>query len=257
MQSMTGAYNRLGIAILTGLLMSLTVISTLSNTAQASHRSFGSSSFPATFTTTMTYTQYLPIIAQQSLCDISGYATLNGVPTQVVLGLGQFIAWTKTTIYTTTTDSNGRFCFSNVPILPSCDNNFGYDAYFGFGLEVPSKVYAAAWSSPMLPRCQATQIYTDIHAELSDITVLTPPDDITVTLPVTFSWTHPSVGSGSYSIFVGSCSPVNVGSATTYLLWDESCEKPWLPTYWYIMQATDNGMWWYSQGHSLTIQWPR
>ncbi len=256
MHSITGAYTRLGIAILAGLSMSLMVIAILSNTAQASVRDFGSGSFPATFTTTLTYTQYLPIIIRQSSCDVSGYATLNGVPTHVVLGLGQRITWTKTTIYTTTTASNGEFCFNNVPVLPSCSNEFGYDVYFGFGLEVPSKAYAAGWSTPFLPRCQATQLYTDIHAELSDITSLTPPDDITVTLPVTFSWAHPGAASGSYLIFVGSCSPVNVGSATTYVLWDESCEKPWLPTYWYIMQETESGMWWDSQVHSLTIQWP-
>jgi len=260
MHSRIRVYSHVAVAILTGLTLSLAVTLALSLTPQATGRSQVEIFSPALYTTTFTYTQYLPIVVQQLQlpCDLSGHATLHGAPTNVVLGLSQFITGNKTTIYTTSTDLNGKFCFSNVPVLASCDNSKfgqGYAVQFGYGLEVPSREYAMGWSTPMLSRCQATQVYTAIYAELSDITVLAPHDGITVTLPVTFSWEHPSANSGSYFLSIGSCSPVFMGTATTYILWDKSCEKPWLPTYWNIRQESNNSIW-ESQVHSLTIQWP-
>jgi hypothetical protein len=75
-----------------------------------------------------THTVFLPIIAQHNPCILSGKTTLNGNPTSVVLGLSQVITSGKTILYTITTDLNGDFCFRNVPILPSCDNSYGYSS---------------------------------------------------------------------------------------------------------------------------------
>ncbi len=188
--------------------------------------------------TIYTNTIFLPIIAQQNSCILSGKTTLNGNPASVVLGLFQVITVSKTMLYTMTTDLNGDFCFRNVPLLPLCDNSYGYAIGFGYNLPVPGPQYAASWDTGLLYRCEASQVYTDIQAELSDVTILTPADNVTVTLPITFSWSHPSVINGSYLLFIGNgaCFPLYVGYANTYVFNDPSCFKPGWPVDWYLLE---------------------
>jgi len=253
MVSTAKAYGQIGLIILVGSSMSLILLTLLGGITKAATYHFDSPQEVSA--TTYTYTEFLPIMMRQYPCDFSGYATLNNAPTTVVLGLSQATPRDKTTIYTTTTNQDGTFCFSNVPILSSCDSGYRYAVYFGYLLPAPSQEYAIGWGSALYPRCQASQVYTDIHAELSDITVLTPTDSITATLPITFSWIHPSVPNGYYSIRIGDCWPVNVGYSTTYVLRDMGCTlKPWAPTYWYVNENAGGTR--QSQYHWLTIQLP-
>ncbi len=253
MVSTTKASTQLGLIMLFSTCMSLILLTLLGNTAKSGTNHLDNRQKVSA--TNYTYTEFLPIIMRQYPCDFGGYATLNNAPVTVVLGLSQATPQGKSTIYTTTTNQDGTFCFSNVPILSSCDSRYGYAVYFGGSLPVPSQEYATIWSSALYPRCQASQVYTDIHAELSDITVLTPTDGITATLPVTFSWIHPSVPNGYYSILIGDCWPVDIGYSTTYVLRDMKCTlKPWAPTYWYINENTGGAR--QSHYHWLTIQQP-
>jgi hypothetical protein len=203
--------------------------------------------------TIFTNTVFLPIIFQENPCILSGKTTINGNPTSVILGLYQVTTSNKTMLYTMTTDLNGDFCFRNVPILPSCDNSYGYAIGFGYKLPVPGPQYASSWTTGLLHRCEASQAYTDIQAELSDVTILSPAENITVTLPITFSWSHPAVVNGSYLLFVGhgACFPINVGYATTYVFNDPNCEKPGLPVDWYLLEQGGGTR--ISQPHQINI----
>ena len=235
-------------AMLAGLSLSLLIMVTLYRADPVA----ASSAKTDLADTTYTNAVFFPIIYQPDPCILSGKTTLNGNPTSVVLGLSQVITWNKTTLYTITTDLDGEFCFRNLPILPACDNSYGYAVGFGHKLPVPGPQYAASWDTGLLQRCAASQVYTDIQAELSDVTILMPVDNISVTLPITFSWSHPSVINGSYLLFVGDCFPVNVGHATTYTFNTAGCYKPWLPVTWYLLEFGGGTR--HSQMHQIFIR---
>jgi len=102
------------------------------------------------------------------------------------------------------------------------------------------------WGTRLLPRCEASQVYTDIHAELSDITVLTP---LTVLRPHCQS---PLAGASRCGDALTQLALVIVASEC----WtrNDLCAhrhacilKPWVPTYWYINE--DDGGTRHSQYH--------
>jgi hypothetical protein len=206
--------------------------------------------------TTDTFLVYLPFIMRQFPCEISGYATLNNAPASVTLGLSQATPMNKATIATTTTGSDGKFCFNDVPVLASCDSNYGYAVYFGYGLEVPSREYVAGWGTNLLSRCAPTQVYTNIQAELSDLTILSPPEGITASVPITFSWTHPDVPSGYYALIFDTCSPITVGYTTTITFTElPVCIIPEKTSLWYIAETTLDSVR-ESQAHAIRFQSP-
>lgn len=235
--------------MLAGLALILLILAAIHRVYPVSASYAESNSAHTIFTNTI----FIPILVQENPCILSGKTTLNGNPTSVVLGLSQVTALNKTMLYTVTSDLNGNFCFRDVPILPSCDYSNGYAVSFGHKLPVPGPQYASSWDTGLLHRCEASQVYADIQAELSDITILSPADHSTVTLPVTFSWSHPSVANGSYLLFIGHgvCFPVNVGYATTYVFNNPNCEKPGLPVDWYLLEHGGGTR--ISQPHQINI----
>jgi hypothetical protein len=251
MQSIPKPYSHLGLAVLMGLGMSLIVFVMLGSIPRANADNHTLSPSSTAYTNTL----FLPIVFNQPLCDVSGHATLNSAPAKVTLQLLQSQFIDLTPIYTITTGTDGGFCFQNVPVLSSCGADYGYYVRFKNDSGNPDKEYAAYWSTNLLSRCSASQMYTNVQAELSDIIALTPQDAITTTLPVTFSWLPLTGMDANYFLFIGSaCSPIHMGQATTYVFNTRYCEKPWLPTRWWIMAKYANGFK-DSQEHSLMIQW--
>jgi len=201
-------------------------------------------------------TIFLPTVMYNRVCDFDGSATLNGNPVRdVVVGLNQSEPVIgKFTVLTSTTDAQGGFCFSNTPILTSCDHQTGYSVYFGNDLPLEIQGTTHSWHSGLLLRCQPEQAYHQLQAELSDIAVLTPTDFITTSTPVTFSWMQSGSPESRYTLFIGICGPFDVGTATSFVL-SEWCGKPWEPTEWHINEETSS----YrktSQSHFVTLSSP-
>lgn len=206
----------------------------------------------------VTSTVYLPIVTLNNVtCDFSGSAVQNGHPaSNILVGLNQNDPLTgKFAVYTSTTDIYGNFCFANMPPLTPCDRVTGYAVYFGCGLSLPIQDYASCWSSGILPRCDPEQTYNQLQADLSDIAVFTPSDNITATLPITFSWANAGSPNVNYLLFVGDCGPFQTGNQTSFML-SQECGKPWLPTEWYVLEVSGYGYSKTSQRHYITILWP-
>jgi hypothetical protein len=238
------------VILLTAFAIALILITTNANTAAIAHDPTRSQSFSISFT----YTVFLPLIASYKSCDVSGDATQYGQPVSNTLFGLSYSTWEGShfTIYTTTTTEDGRFCFSSVPLLPAC-RGFWYSVYFGYGLSVLQEDFAAGWATSLV-RCEATQVFTDIHAELSDITVLTPLDNVTVTLPVTFSWIHSAVENGYYSLQFADCWPtITAGySATLTFASLPQCVTAGIPITWHLEENAGGIR--KSRTHTVTFQ---
>src|SRR5258708_1850176 len=178
---------------------------------------------------------WLPIVLENYPCPIGGTMTLNSAPVSVTLRLLQFDSPKKAYVDTTQSGADGRFCFPEVPLLSPCTNgDLGYAVVFGYDLPVPNRAYLRGWQSRVLPRCTPDQIYPDLHTDLADITVVAPSDGVTVTIPITFSWTYPGPQTGFFALSFP-CAFFAVGITTTYTMkWAQPpCVVPGQSANWY------------------------
>lgn len=265
----------LGLAVLLGLGLALALLLGLSrlnwavagrggetNAGAEEHSAIPSAEL-ITSSCSFTRSVFLPLVTTHLLCDIFGRAILNGQPVSgAVIKLGsQTFEGSFSIDYTTTTGTDGSFCFSSVSVLPYCRGmwyNLGFQYEDQEGLQ-PEEAYVRSWSRGVLQRCKASQVYTDAQAELSDIIVITPTDNATVTLPVTFSWVHPAVEDENYTLHLlhsPECSPViPVGAVQTVVITQTpSCMTLGVSISWYIMGSSNSNGLVRSRYHTVTIQ---
>ena len=144
---------------------------------------------------------YLPLIASNRPCDIGGQTVVNGYPIQdiTVLLSAQFFDSLPSVVMTATTNVDGNFCFSDVPPLSSCRG-----LWYGLGIQQPiitsSESFVSSWSLSTLHRCEEDQTYRDISIELADFEIITPTENLTVSLPIQFDWKR-LVESEYYTLF--------------------------------------------------------
>jgi hypothetical protein len=203
-----------------------------------------------------THTVFLPLLAARKPCDISGWATLNGVPVSgAVFSLGYYFVLGSYApeVYSTTSATNGEFCFTSVPTLP-CPGFFYMLGGKSVEATLPQGQYARSWGISGLQRCTPAQTYRDLQVELSDISIVTPSDDITVTIPVTFQWTHPSVETGYYEIQFGNCWDTIIAGYTNTVVMNQipACVTAGIPITWWIAERSNGFV--SSQIHTVTLQ---
>jgi len=230
------------------------MLSILGADAKAIADDFESSS---SVSTAYTHTTFLPLLIQQKMCDVSGQAMLNGVPVSGALfSLGWYFVLGSYVpdVYSVTSTSNGEFCFTSVATLPC--RGFYY-SLGGKSIEgtQPQGHYARLWSGGGFQRCDPSQVYRDFHAELSDITVISPADDVTVTTPITFHWMHPGAEPAYYMIQFSNCGDILGAGYTNTLVVNQmpTCITAGLPITWWI-EENASGYYAASQIHTLTLQ---
>ncbi len=250
-QSSGGIYKRIiTVNLLTTFAIVLIVVTINAKTVAIARESGHSQTLSSSYT----HTIFLPVVTSHKPCDVSGYATLHTQPvSNTVFGLS-YSSWegVHALAYTTTTAENGLFCFSSVPLLPSC-RGWWYHVYFGYGLTPPQEDYATGWAASLV-RCDVTQVFTNIHAELSDITILTPADDMIVALPATFSWADPAIKNGYYSFQFDNCwETITAGYSTSVTITSlPQCVSAGVPTTWHLQEITNGTRW--SRTHTVTFQ---
>jgi hypothetical protein len=203
-----------------------------------------------------TYTVFLPLLALQKPCDISGQATLNGIPVSGALfSLGWYFVLGSYApdVYSTTSTADGQFCFTSVATLP-CPGFFYTLGGKSISGTQPQGHYARSWGVAGFQRCDTSQVYRDFHAELSDITVITPPDDVTVTLPITFQWTHPGIEAAYYEIQFSNCSDAIIAGYTNTAVVNQipACITAGSPVTWWVMEKASGYV--ASQIHTVTLE---
>jgi len=228
------------------------ILSILGASAKALAEDFESSS---SVSTAYTHTAFLPLIASQKQCDISGRATLNGVPVSGALfSLGWYFVLGSYApdVYSATSTMDGEFCFTSVATLP-CPGFYYTLGGRSIGGTQPQGEYARSWGVGF-QRCDASQVYRDFHAELSDITVITPSDDVTVTMPVTFQWMHPGIETAYYEIQFGNCSNTLIAGYTNTVVLNQvpACMAAGMPITWWIAENASGYV--ASQIHTMTLQ---
>jgi len=213
--------------------------------------------------TVYTHSLFLPFVASTRPCLISGQATLHGQP--VAGAVFKLLAqhWEGSSIFEvarTTTNDQGDFCIVWEPDFVGCRAYF-YRLVFSLQdqPDLDSKDgYAQFWSKS-LPLC-TTSPYTGIQAELSDIEIITPLDNITVTLPVTFSWRHSEMENGRYGIrFYTACDfpeQIDVGFTKTAVITEVSdCVATGEPVSWFVTGYGGSTQGFVSsQYHTITIK---
>lgn len=206
--------------------------------------------------TEYTHTTFLPLIAVQKLCDFSGRATLNGVPVSGALfRLGRYFVLGSYVpeVYSATSAMNGEFCFPSVATLP-CPGFYYTLGGNSITSTQPQGHYARLWGVAGFQRCDISQVYRDIHAELSDITVITPSDDVTVTMPVTFQWMHSGVETAYYEVQFNTCSDTIIAGYTNTVTMNQipACITAGMPITWWVVEHANDYV--VSQIHTITLQ---
>lgn len=148
----------------------------------------------ADITFTPAFTAYLPVIVNSppSIPGIYGQATYQGTPIGgIELTLQQHINGSFYPVLTTTTQSDGRYLFTNVPDLAE------FTAYVVRYMNDGNPQYLGYYYSTFLGYSQGAGGDFDI----ANIVLVSPPNGATVALPYTFQWVPRSdTPSDNYSV---------------------------------------------------------
>jgi hypothetical protein len=132
---------------------------------------------------------------------ISGQVRFKGGPAAgVVLQLRKCISNTCSTALTTTTDANGNYRFAGAPTLQANELyyvQFSNDPESGNAAD-PARL--AVWWSRDITTYAAGSSADGGSFDIADVELIAPPDDATVGLPSTFSWTRRGVPNDRYSL---------------------------------------------------------
>ena len=159
----------------------------------------------ATPTTTPTAT---PTATPSGPTGIYGRITYNNVPrSDVKLTLRRYKGTDETTIATTYTDKQGRYSFKGASSLPS-----GYTYYVRFGPNATNDDYMYVWYGPDIKSYHSGDVVHGGDFDIADTRPLSPPNQATRSLPVTFTWDKRAYSADTYR----------------YLLFDVDTDKSWL-----------------------------
>ena len=142
--------------------------------------------------------------APASLADVGIYGHLlaNGTPVaNMPLELRQYNSSADTSVATATTDANGYYLFTNTLSLPS-----GYAYYVRFGPNTTNPAYVSAWYGPDVTAYTAGQLVFGGDLEIADISLQSPPNNVTTSLPATFTWSRRNATSDSYRWYMADTS---------------------------------------------------
>ena len=131
---------------------------------------------------------------------ISGRVLANGTPVagaQVVLR-SYVHAQTESSVMTTTTTITGYYAFANPPSTPA-----GFTYYVRYGPQYDNPAYVGIWYGPDLPPYTAGTRTSGGDLNVANVPAVSPADNTTVTLPVTFRWTRRTTTTDSYSFMLG------------------------------------------------------
>ena len=142
--------------------------------------------------------------APASLADVGIYGHLmaNGAPVaNMPLELRQYNSNADTSIATATSDANGYYLFTSIPSLAS-----GYAYYVRFGPNKTNPAYVSAWYGPDVTAYTAGQLVFGGDLEIANISLQSPPNNTTTTLPVTFTWSRRNTTGDSYRWYMADTS---------------------------------------------------
>lgn len=137
---------------------------------------------------------------------ISGRVTANGTPVagaQVVLR-SYLRNQSESSVLTTTTTITGYYAFANPPSTPA-----GFTYYVLYGPQFDNPAYVSLWYGPDLPPYTAGIRVSGGDLNVANVPAISPSDNTTVTLPVTFRWTRRPTTTDSYSFLLGGWSEAN------------------------------------------------
>ncbi len=140
---------------------------------------------------------YLPIISKPPalVSALKGSVNFNGSPASgVPLDLLFFDGTQWSTLASTTTAANGSYSFHNLPALSA---NQKYYVLYVSDKSDGSKL--AFWQTKTLTAYDGASIVTFETFDIANISLVSPDPLVTVSLPVTFTWTpRPATPSDSY-----------------------------------------------------------
>jgi hypothetical protein len=140
---------------------------------------------------------YLPIISKPSALvpALNGSVNFNGSPASGVpldLLFDDGSKWS--TITSTTTAANGSYSFRNLPALST-----GQKYYVFFANKAKDDSKLSSWQTKILTAYDGASIVTFETFDIANISLVSPDPWVTVSLPVTFTWTpRPATPSDSY-----------------------------------------------------------
>jgi hypothetical protein len=185
--------NRIGIVFLITLLAVMLPLVVLNASRDTDSHPIAQPS--DTFTATQFI--YLPFISHERPCTdppsgtmmIAGQATVEGRPAQPNVPFAlrfQFFDSSPSVPMTVTTRNGGSFCFGPIGTLPSCRGMWYIVSFHDTGELAPTDNYIPWWNHLVMRACES-KVYT-VSAEIGDMKITTPANDVTATLPITFSW---------------------------------------------------------------------
>ena len=129
---------------------------------------------------------------------ISGIVNYGGVPTSTIPLKLLFVLDNFESISdTTNTQSDGSYLFTKVAALdPGAVYQVSYDN-LGFDPK-----YVAFWYSPNIETYAPNEALELAPFDIQNVPQLSPPDDSTATLPVTFTWTARQDNTDTYQIHI-------------------------------------------------------
>ena len=137
---------------------------------------------------------------------ISERVLANGTPVAgAQLVLRSYVrGQTESSVLTTTTTITGYYAFANPPSTPT-----GFTYYVRYGPQYDNLDYVSVWYGPDLPPYVAGTRASGGDLNIASVPAISPADNTTVTLPVTFRWTRRATTTDSYSFFLGGWSETN------------------------------------------------
>jgi len=116
--------------------------------------------------------------------EIFGKITYNNLKAPgIELILRMYDDASEITVAATQTDSQGRYSFQNVPSLPA-----GKSYYVRFGPNGEDDKYVFAWFGPDITSYRQGERKPGGDFDIADIKLVSPLPNVTLPLPVTFTW---------------------------------------------------------------------
>jgi hypothetical protein len=127
---------------------------------------------------------------------IGGQVNYNGAPAsgnELDLRYHNGSYWSTT--MTTTTGSDGRYFFNGAPNLGA-----GEKYQVRFGPNNTDDRYLFNWYCPELTTYTAGESVPDCNFDIANMTLVSPPGDAVVSLPVTFTWQKRAIPGDTYGM---------------------------------------------------------
>jgi len=144
---------------------------------------------------------YLPLVVRTAeqpkpTGGIGGQVSYNGAPASgIELDLRYYDGSGWSTALTTMTGSDGRYLITRASSLGA-----GEKYYVRFGPNNTDDRYLYNWYCPDMTTYTAGESVLDCNFDVGDITLVSPPPDAVVSLPVTFTWQKRGIPGDTYGM---------------------------------------------------------